>query len=101
MDFPILEFLKALLKGLAYVAENFPDNPRLGRKLLFAGAVLVSTILAPTSSPEWGDLVLILQVLCVIAGGVCLLLGAFVFFRRWVWRRQDKRTPVVTSLNLK
>ena len=100
MHFPILEFLKALLKGLAYVAENFPDNPRLGRRLLFWGSLLVASIAIPRPTAEWDDLIL-LQVPCAVAGIVCWILGAFVFFRRWVWKRQDKRHPVVTSLNLK
>ena len=90
-----------ILEGIAKIAEKFPDNPRLGRILLLVGFVLVSTIFAPTNSPNWGDFVLIAKSLCVITGGVCLLLGAFVFFRRWVWRRQEKRTPVISSLNLK
>ena len=100
MHFPILELLKALLKGLAYVAENFPDNPRLAWKLILGGGALIATILVPTISPELNDVALV-AVPCAIAGCVCVLLGAFVFFRRWVWKRQDKRPPVVTSLNLK
>src|SRR5215470_16322814 len=98
MDHFFLELLKALLKGLAWVGENFPDDPRLGRKLLLVGGVLISSLLIPTTSPDWGDLVAMLQLLCVLAGGVCLLLSAFVFFRRWVWKRQDKRAPVITTL---
>ena len=100
MHFPILEFLKAVLKGLAYVAENLPDNPRLGRRLLFWGSVLIATLFVPRPTPEWKDLIL-LQVPCALAGIVCWILGVFLFFRRWVWRRQEKRAPVVTSLNLK
>jgi len=30
-----------LLRGLAWLGENFPDNPRLGRKLLFGGGILL------------------------------------------------------------
>lgn len=101
MDHLFIELLKAILKGLAWLGENFPDDPRLGRKLLLVAGVLISTVLAPTTSPEWGDFVLVLQLLCVIAGGICLILGSFVFFRRWVWRRQDKRAPVITTLLLK
>lgn len=100
-DHLFLELLKAILKGLAWLGENFPDDPRLGRKLLLVAGVLTPTVLAPTTSPEWGDFVLVLQLLCVIAGGICLILGSFVFFRRWVWRRQDERTPVITTLLLK
>jgi len=44
IDHLILKLLELALKGLGSLAENFPDDPRLGRKLLFAGGLLVSTI---------------------------------------------------------
>ena len=97
----LFELAKAILEGLAWLGENFPDNPCLARKLLLSGGVLLSTVFIPNTSPELGDLILLLQVLCVIAGGPCLILGSFVFFRRWVWRRQDQRRPVIISLVLK
>jgi hypothetical protein len=78
-----------ILKDLAELAENFPDNPRLGRRLLVGGGVLVCTIFVPDTSPNWGILILILKSLCAITGAVCMVLGSFVFFRRWVWRRQE------------
>ena len=95
------EILIHLLRGLAWLGENFPDNPRLGRKLLLIGGVLVSTVFVPSTSPDWGDLILIFKSLSVITGGVCLILGALIFFRRWVWRHQDSRPPVITSLKWK
>lgn len=100
-DHLFFELLKAIIKGLAWLGENFPDDPRLGRKLLVIGGALVSLIFVPSTSPELGDLIVLLQVLCVIGGGSCLILGSFVFFRRWVWRRQDKRAPVIMSVGLK
>ena len=90
-----------ILRGLAKLAENFPDNPRLGRKLLLGGGILLCAIFVPDTSPEWGDLILVLKFLSAITGGVCVVLGAFVFFRRWVWRRQENRPPIITSLRLK
>jgi hypothetical protein len=90
-----------LVKRLAWIGENFPDDPRLGRKLLLGGGLLLSSIFLPENSPEWGDAILIAKSLCVIAGAVCIILGAFVFFRRWVWRRQDNRPPVIITLRLK
>ena len=90
-----------ILKDLAELAENFPDNPRLGRKLLLGGGALLCTIFVPDTSPSWGVLILILKSLCVISGAVCMVLGTFVFFRRWVWRRQEKRPPIITTLRLK
>ena len=90
-----------ILKLLAPVLEDFPDNPRLGRKLLLGGSILICTIVTPTKSPEWGETIFILKALCVITGVICVLLGAFVFLRRWVWGRQERRAPVITSLRLK
>ena len=90
-----------LLKHLGPLVDSIPDSPRVGRRLLMSGGVLLSALFVPTTSPQWGDLILICQVLCAITGGVCLMIGGFIFFRRWVWRRQEKRTPVVTSLDLK
>jgi hypothetical protein len=90
-----------ILRGLAKLAENFPDNPRLGRKLLLGGGLLFCALFVPDTSPEWGDLILVLKFLSAITGGVCMVLGTFVFFRRWVWRRQEKRPPVITTLRLK
>ena len=95
------ELTKALLKGLAYVAENFPDNPRLAWTLLAIGSAMIACAFIPITSPDLAEPLQPLQVLGAIAGGVCLLLGTYVFFRRWVWNRQDRRTPVVNSLNLK
>jgi hypothetical protein len=89
-----------LLRALAALAENFPDNPRLGRKLLIGGGLLLCAAFVPDTSQEWGDLILVLKYLIAITGGVCVVLGAFVFFRRWVWRRQESRPPIITSLRL-
>ena len=90
-----------LLRALAALAENFPDNPRLGRKLLIGGGLLLCALFVPDASFEWGDLILILKYLIAITGGVGVVLGAFVFFRRWVWSRQENRPPIITSLRLK
>jgi hypothetical protein len=90
-----------ILRALAALAENFPDNPRLGRNLLLGGGLLLCALFVPDTSPEWGDLILALKCLSAITGGVCLILGAFVFFRRWVWRRQENHPPIIISLRLK
>lgn len=100
VDHLFLELLKTIIKVLAWFGENLPDDPRLGRKLLLAGGVLVCVIFVPSTSPDWGNVIFGLQLLCVLGGGLCLILGSFVFFRRWVWRRQDKRAPVIMSLEL-
>jgi len=42
----------------------------------------------------------ILQVLSLIAGITCIVLGLFVFFRRAVWRNQEKRGSGLLSLDL-
>jgi len=90
-----------ILRALAVLAENFPDNPRLGRRLLLGGGLLLCALFVPDTSPEWGDLILVLKYLSALTGGVCVVLGTFVFFRRWVWRRQENRPPIITSLRLK
>ena len=90
-----------LLRGLAKLADTFPDNPRLGRRLLLLGGFLFSAILIHDSSTDVDDAFFVLKYLSVISGGVSVILGSFVFFRRWVWKRQDNRPPVITSLRLK
>jgi hypothetical protein len=90
-----------LLKGLAWLGENFPDNPRLGRRLLLGGGILLCAFFVREKPEDWADAILITKSLCVITGGVCIILGSFVFFRRWVWRRQDSRPPTITTLRWK
>ena len=46
------------------------------------------------------DSTLILPVLSLIAGMICIVLGVFVFFRRAVWRNQEKRGSGLLSLDL-
>jgi|SRR5215467_5229223 len=87
-----------LIKGLAWLGENFPDNPRLGRRLLLFGVLFTSVFFLPYSSADSDDPVFGLMILSLVIGIVLLVLGAFIFFRRWVWKRQDKRAPVVTTL---
>src|SRR5713226_9571717 len=89
-----------IVKGLAWLAENLPDDPRLGGRLLLGGGILLTASFAPADSAEWGDAILIAKVLCVIAGIACVILGAFVFFRRCVWKRQEIRAPIITGLDL-
>jgi hypothetical protein len=89
------------LKALAWLGENFPDHPRLGRRLLLAGIILVSSVFLPANPQDPDDPFLIVKAFFIIAGTVCLVLVTFVFFRRWVWRRQDRRAPLITSLKLK
>ena len=90
-----------LLKGLAWLGENFPDSPRLGGGLLLVGGLLLSALFVPVGTEESADLTLVLKDLSVIAGSVCVILGGFIFFRRWVWRRQEKRPPTITMLKWK
>lgn len=87
------------LKGAAWVAENFPDDPRLGRRLLAAGGALIG-LHVYLSHPPWRDSTVLLQNLCLVAGIICGILGLFVFFRRAVWRRQEKAGSGLTSLDL-
>ena len=90
-----------LIRGLAWLGENFPDNPRLGRRLLLFGSALVSIFFIPYQSVDGDDPILGLMTVSLIIGIVLLVLGAFIFFRRWVCRHQERRAPVVTTLRLK
>lgn len=91
-----------LTKGLGWIGENFPDDPRLGRRLLIIGAVLCSVFVIPTRfAADWNFRhLLFLQFLCLIGGIPCLVFGVLVFFRRAVWWRQQKAGSGLTSLEL-
>lgn len=88
-----------LIKGVAYVGENFPDDPRLARRLLVAGGLLLGANRYLAQS-AWRDSTFFFQRLCVVAGIACGVLGLFVFFRRAVWWRQEKAGSGLTSLDL-
>jgi hypothetical protein len=67
-------------RGIAWITENFPDDPRLGKKLLLVGAALSGAFWFLAHSPQWMDSTFILQGLSLIAGIICIVLGLFVFF---------------------
>jgi hypothetical protein len=80
--------------------ENFPDDPRLGRKLLLVGAGLLGVFWFLAHSSQWMDSTFPLQILALFAGIVCMVLGLFVFFRRAVWRNQERQGSGLLSLEL-
>ena len=91
-----------LIKGAAWLGENFPDDPRLARRLLIIGGILCLSFIVPTRfAADWDfHLLLFLEFLSLICGGICLLLGVLVFFRRAVWWRQEKAGSGFTNLDL-
>src|SRR5260370_2197647 len=89
-----------ILRALAVLAENFPDNPRLGRRLLLGGGLLLCALFVPDTSPEWVDLILILKYLSAITRRVSVVFAPFVFSRPSVWIRHDNRPPIINSSRL-
>jgi len=87
-----------LLKLLVWVGDSFPDSARIGWWCLGSGTVLVSAMFVPDQVLGHNELLSDLRPIVSIAGVVCILLGLFVFFRRTVWRLQDRRAKRTISL---
>ena len=64
------------------------------------GAGLLGAFWFLAHSPQWMDSTFPLQVLSLFAGIVCMVLGLFVFFRRAVWRNQERQGSGLLSLEL-
>ena len=96
----VLELIKYLLKGLVWLAENFPDDPRLAKRLLLIGAMLSSAIFLPVGPAGYEDVALVARYALLFCGAICGILGAFVFFRRFVWWRQEKAGSGLVNLDL-
>jgi hypothetical protein len=92
--------IMSVLRGLAWLAENFPDDPRIAKRLLLIAALLIAAFFLSYNPPGYEDLILILRYLALISGAVCATLGSYVFFRRAVWWRQDKAGSGLVSLDL-
>jgi hypothetical protein len=97
----ILHLLKYLWKLLVWMDENLPDNKALGWKLVVVGSAALSPIFVLSRFPDTSDYGIILAVLAAIAGGIVLILGGYILFRRAVWYLQDKRPERITTLRLK
>jgi hypothetical protein len=82
-----------LIKGAAWVAENFPDDSRLARRLLVAAGALLG---AHSFLARWAgrDSIFLFQGLCLVAGILCGFLGLSVLFRRAVWFVRRKQVQV-------
>ena len=87
-----------LLELLAWVGDSFPHSPRIGWWCLGSGTVLMSAVFVPDQALGHDELLGDLRYTVSIAGLVCILLGLFVFFRRAVWRMQDRRAKRTISL---
>jgi len=51
------EILIQLGRGIAWVAENSPDDSGLGKRLLLVGAALIGAFWFLAHSPQWMSLV--------------------------------------------
>ena len=95
------ELTKATLKLLKWIEEKLPDKPRLGLALFAAGAVIVGLARNLLSSVDLGPDAADLQLLWIVLGSGCGVLGGYILFRRAVWMWQDRRAPRITTLRLK
>ncbi len=87
-----------LIKLLVWAGEHMPDDPRVGWKCIGSGSVLAAVVFLPQRFTEEQPGLFAMQVISVVAGTVLLLFGLFVFFRRAVWKLQDKRAKRTISL---
>ena len=94
----MIHLLLHVIKFLGWVAEHFPDDPRLGWKCLLGGTLLAAAIFVPERFVGENLALYVIQILSLITGIVCFVLGLFVFFRRAVWRLQDRREKRTISL---
>jgi len=67
---------------------------------LLVGGALIGIFRFLAHSPRWVHSTLVLQVLSLTAAIICIALGLLVFFRRAVWRNQEKRGSGLLSLDL-
>jgi hypothetical protein len=85
---------------LGWIAENFPDDPRLGKKLLLAGFALLAIAWVLNRRLESQLTTIVLRDVILATGVSCVFLGTFIFFRRIIWDRQAKRGSGLIGLNL-
>ena len=87
--------LKMLLKFLLWLEDVLPDDLRLAGILIGAGAGLLGfrKLALFLSADE--------RVACLVLASASAIVGAYIAFRRAVWKWQDKRAPVVNSFSLR
>ena|SRR5258708_30785937 len=94
----MLHILLHGLKALAWIGENLPDSARVGWSYLLTGLVLICAFFVPARIIADNAAMYGLQWLVIVAGIVCAVLGAFVFFRKAVWKLQERRSKRSISL---
>ena len=87
-----------LIRLLAWAAENIPDDPQLGWKFVAGGGLLAGLMFLPQRYTENQPTLYTIQIVSIVAGCVLCVFGLFVFFRRAVWRLQDRREKRTISL---
>jgi hypothetical protein len=93
--------LQHIFKLLAWADENLPDSNPLGWKLMFIGLAVAPSYFALRYFPNPSDDAIVLVTLLAFSGCLCAVAGAYVLFRRLVYRWQDRRPERIISMKWK
>lgn len=88
--FLISDFAVHLIKAILWVGENFPDDSELADRLLLGGTPFLVFALLPSRLTAGNVPWYFAKWAIVAMGAASIFLGAFVYFRRFVWNRQQK-----------
>jgi|SRR5579863_7054381 len=93
--------LQHIFKIIAWADENLPDSKPLAWKLVFIGLAALAPLLALRYFPNLDDLAILPIFGFALIGTACLLIGGYIFFRRGIWRWQDRRSARIISIRWK